>query len=129
VAARDARPRLLWRDSEAQDGDLVFHGADGGEIRHNFDRAWRAAREAAGLPWLRVHDLRHEAASRFLEAGGTSRELQVLGGWSSLELVGRYSKVTRERIRETLSRVALPVADPAAECTVSARAEKARIAG
>jgi integrase len=53
-------------NSEAGDEDLVFRGNDGGELRHNFDRAWRAAREAVRLPWLRVHDLRHEAASRFL---------------------------------------------------------------
>lgn len=120
----DAAALLPTRPPEAKDGDLVFHGADGGEIRHNFDRAWRAAREAVGLPWLRVHDLRHEAASRFLEAGGTSRELQVLGGWSSLELVERYAKVTRERIRETLLRVALPTPNSSPECTVSARAGK-----
>ncbi len=69
-------------------------------------------------------DLRHEAASRFLEPGGTSRELQVLGGWSSLELVERYPKVNRERIRETLSRVVLPTGDLTVECTVSARAGK-----
>jgi site-specific recombinase XerD len=58
-----------------------------------------------GLPWMRVHDLRHEAASRFLEAGGTPRELQVLGGWSGLELVERYSKVDQDRIRETLAKL------------------------
>jgi len=86
------------------------------------------AREAAKLPWLRVHDLRHEAASRFREAAATLRELQELGGWSSLELVERYSKATRERIREALSRMALPSPESSAESTVSPRTDEAEIA-
>ena len=121
----EAAALLPERPAEAADSDLVFRGPEGGDLRHNFDRSWRATREDAGLPWLRVHDLRHEAASRFLEAGATLRELQELGGWSSLELVERYAKVTRERIREALSRMALPSPESSAECTVSARVEEA----
>ncbi len=121
----EAAALLPEKPADAEDSDLVFRGPDGGDLRHNFDRSWRAAREEAKLPWLRVHDLRHEAASRFLEAGATLRELQELGGWSSLELVERYSKATRERIREALSRMALPSPESSAECTVSARAEEA----
>jgi integrase len=121
----EAAALLPKRPADASDSDLVFRGPEGGDLRHNFDRSWRATREDAGLPWLRVHDLRHEAASRFLEAGATLRELQDLGGWSSLELVERYAKVTRERIREALSRMALPSPESSAECTVSARAEEA----
>ena len=92
---------------------------DGGSTKNNFDRAWRAARKDAELSWLRVHDLRHEAASRYLEAGGTLRELQELGGWSDLKMVERYSKVTRDRIRETLQKVP----QPSAESTLSPRVE------
>jgi len=63
----EAAALLPERPAEAGDSDLVFRGPDGGDLRHNFDRSWRAAREEAKLPWLRVHDLRHEAASRFFE--------------------------------------------------------------
>jgi integrase len=118
--------RLLpERPSNATDDDLVFRGREGGAVGNNLDRAWRAAREQAGLRWLRIHDLRHEAASRFLESGGTLRELQVLGGWSSLELVERYSKADRERIRQTLARMPLP----SAECAVSAPMPLAPVVG
>lgn len=72
------------RANGAQDEDRVFVGRRGG-LENNFNRYWEAARERAGLPWLRVHDLRHEAASRYLEAGGTLRELMELGGWFELE--------------------------------------------
>lgn len=98
----------------------MFVGRDGDDTKNNFDRARRAAREDAELLWLRVHDLRHEAASRYLEAGGTLRELQELGGWSDLKMVERYSKVSRDRIRETLDRVP----QPNAESTQSPHAEE-----
>lgn len=113
------------RPADAKDEDLVFRGREGGAVGHNLDRAWRAARTKAGVSWLRVHDLRHESASRFLEAGGTLRELQELGGWSSLELVERYSKVDQERIRRTLARVPFP----SAEYTVSAPTPLASVVG
>jgi integrase len=97
------------RPTDAADDDLVFLGQEGGDLRNNFDRAWRSAREAAeeerrkagesretaALVWLRVHDLRHEAASRYVEAGGTSRELMDLFGWSNLKIAARYAKVDR----------------------------------
>ena len=121
----EATRQLPDRSADSTDDDLVFRGRDGGAVGNNLDRAWRAARERAGLPWPRIHDLRHEGASRFLEAGGTLRELQELGGWSSLELVERYSKVDRERIRQTLLRVTVPTA----ECTVSAPILLARSVG
>lgn len=113
------------RPKGAADDASVFIGRDGGDPRNNFDRAWRAAREHEDvkLPWFRVHDLRHEAASRYVEAGGTSRELMDLFGWSNLKVAARYAKSDQDRIRETLRRVPLP----AAECTRSAREEGAEI--
>lgn len=110
---------LPTRPEGATDEDLVFRGRDGGSLSNNFNRSWNKSRKQAGIDWFRVHDLRHEAASRFIEAGGTLRELQELGGWSSLELVERYAKVDRERIRETLSRIKQPSPIPASDYAVS----------
>jgi integrase len=98
----DAQNLIPLRPAGSGDDDLVFRGRDGGSLSNNFNRSWNVARHQAGLDWFRVHDLRHEAASRFIEAGGTLRELQELGGWSSLELVERYAKVDRERIRDAV---------------------------
>jgi integrase len=95
----EAAALLPRRPARAQDTDLVFPG-----VADNFGRVWRRARERAKVPWLRVHDLRHEAASRYIEAGGTLTELLALGGWSSLSLVARYSHADAARIRETLER-------------------------
>ena len=53
----------------------------------------------------RFHDLRHEWASRYVEAGGDLVSLMEVGGWSQLSLVQRYAKTSHERIRATLERV------------------------
>jgi integrase len=40
--------------------DLVFTERRGGPLRlYTVERAWRRARQATGLPHLRLHDLRH----------------------------------------------------------------------
>jgi integrase len=110
---------LPKRPKTASDDDLVFVLPGGGSVGDNFNRVWKAARTGAKLPWLRIHDLRHEGASRFVEAGGTAREVQVLGGWSSLDLVERYTKADRNRIRQTLEKVGVG----GNECAVSAPSE------
>jgi integrase len=122
---KDAASLLPARSEGARDDDLVFVMPGGGSLGDNFNRVWKAARTEAKVPWLRIHDLRHEGASRFLEAGGTLRELQLLGGWSSLELIQRYAKADRDRIRRTLSKVGIPKI----KCTVSAPTGETEEAG
>jgi integrase len=61
----------------------LFAAPGGGPLREsNWKRSvgWRAAREAAGVPDVRVHDLRHTAASLWLAAGADPKVVQrVLG--------------------------------------------------
>ena len=82
-----------WADSATQRGNgdepLVRYGrgqacsGSGGPLREsNWKRSvrWRAARVAAGVPDVRVHDLRHTAASLWLAAGADPKVVQrVLG--------------------------------------------------
>jgi integrase len=61
----------------------LFAAPGGGPLREsNWKRSvgWRAARVAAGVPDVRVHDLRHTAASLWLAAGADPKVVQrVLG--------------------------------------------------
>lgn len=47
--------------------------------------------KAAGLPKLRLHDLRHGWACRLIAGGVSAVEVQRLGGWASLSMVQRYA--------------------------------------
>jgi integrase len=86
-------------------GGLVFQRPDGFDLSKNFDHAWRDASRLAGLHQVRFHDLRHEWASRYVEAGGDLVSLMEVGGWSSLSLVQRYAMASQDRIRFTLERI------------------------
>lgn len=57
-------------------------------IHHMFKR--RAL--AAGLGDLHLHQLRHTAATAWLDAGGSTLDLRELMGWSSDQMVRRYTK-------------------------------------
>ncbi|MFZ1373464.1 MAG: tyrosine-type recombinase/integrase [Nostocoides sp.] len=71
---------------------LLFPGRDG--VSHlqpsTLHRNWRMAREAAGRPDLRVHDLRHTGATMAARAGATLAELQQRLGHSSVSAALRY---------------------------------------
>jgi integrase len=58
--------------------------------------AWNRARQRAGMPDLRLHDLRHEAISRFAEMGLTTMELAVISGHRDPRMLFRYSHLRPE---------------------------------
>lgn len=52
---------------------------------------------AAGIEGFTPHWLRHTAAGRWLEAGGSEGGLMAVAGWSRREMIDRYTKATSER--------------------------------
>lgn len=65
-------------------------------------RHWTAAREAAGVKDLRIHDLRHEAASRFFEKGLNILEAASQTGHKSLQMLKRYVHLSPTDIAKKL---------------------------
>lgn len=75
---------IIERWSEGKEPEAwLFAAPGGGPLREsNWKRSvgWQAAKAAAGLPDVRVHDLRHTAASLWLAAGADPKVVQrVLG--------------------------------------------------
>lgn len=82
--------------------------------RVGFDDAngatFKAAAAAAGIPWLRWHDLRHTWASWHVQAGTPLHVVQALGGWKSLAMVQRYAHLGLDHLRAyTEHRRGIPV--------------------
>ncbi len=69
---------------------------------------WHRARCVAGLPQLRIHDLRHSFASFLVNAGRSLYEVQELLGHSDIRTTSRYAHLSQERLREAVESV--PVA-------------------
>jgi len=71
-----------WRAGKEPETWLFAAPCSGPLRQSNWKRSvrWQAARVAAGMPDVRVHDLRHTAASLWLAAGADPKVVQrVLG--------------------------------------------------
>lgn len=64
--------------------------------------SWDTARTEAGLPDLRIHDLRHSFASFLVNAGRSLYEVQELLGHADIRTTSRYAHLSRERLREAV---------------------------
>ena len=69
--------------------------------------SWDTARKEAGLPELRIHDLRHSFASFLVNAGRSLYEVQELLGHADIRTTSRYAHLSRERLREAVEVVAV----------------------
>ena len=60
--------------------------------------SWDTARKLAGMPELRVHDLRHSFASFLVNAGRSLYEVQELLGHADIRTTSRYAHLSRDRL-------------------------------
>lgn len=81
--------------------ELVFPNFKTGEPFVNVHRAWDFARQKAGMPDLRMHDLRHSFASALVNRGVSIYEVQNLLGHSSINTTKRYAHLSPERLRQS----------------------------
>jgi integrase/recombinase XerD len=60
--------------------------------------ALKARAAAAGVVGFHVHRLRHTAAVRWLQKGGSETGLRAQAGWTDNAMVARYTKTASERL-------------------------------
>lgn len=92
------------------DTDLIFWGdakdkVTGERKSYDFTEAWEEARKRAGLPDLHFHDLRHEAVSRFVEAGLGDQEVAAISGHKTMQMLKRYTHLRAEDLVDKLDKV------------------------
>ena len=68
-------------------------------------KAWRKALKRAGIKSFRWHDLRHTWASWHVQNGTSLQKLQQLGGWSSFDMVLRYTHLSSDHLKKAAERV------------------------
>jgi integrase len=92
---------LLWNESDQNPDALVFGIKD---VKRSFD----GARRDAGVPDVRVHDLRHSYASRLAKNHMPVAEIARTLGHATLEMSYRYinsDKDTLERARNIINEI------------------------
>jgi site-specific recombinase XerD len=73
----------------------LWLGAGNRTLAYNgTDKAIKARAKAAGIADFHLHLFRHTAASRWLAAGGSEGGLMAVAGWSSREMLDRYTRAT-----------------------------------
>lgn len=77
----------------------------GNPIQQCNTKAWKNALERSGIENFRWHDLRHTWASWHVQNGTSLQELQLLGGWSSFEMVLRYAHLSSDHLRSAANRI------------------------
>ena len=85
--------------------DLVFFGEpgkDGMRRPYNFNKVWLNIKTTLGVADFRFHDLRHEAVSRFVEAGLSDQEVASISGHKSMQMLRRYTHLRAEDLVEKL---------------------------
>ena len=98
-AARGAVERMVKRADELGHTDpehylwcaSQHHKLDPTKPASQWHTAWRALREAAGLPGLRFHDLRHTVVTDLLEAGEPDHVIEAMTGHLSRRMLEHYS--------------------------------------
>jgi hypothetical protein len=83
--------------------------------------AWKKLRQAAGLPHLRMYDLRHHAITRLLENEDVSERTVIeLAGHVSRAMLERYSHIRMRTKREAVDTLARKEPQPVCEFPVEA---------
>ncbi|WP_242605681.1 site-specific integrase [Frankia sp. Cppng1_Ct_nod] len=101
-----AGERFERGDSWTETG-LVFTTTIGTPLEpRNVNRRFDQLRATAGLPWLRLHDLRHAFASMLFSEGVPARTVMELLGHSTIQLtMNTYTHVMPETQREAVGRL------------------------
>ncbi len=94
----DGLKRALRAHRErADEGELVFRRLRGGRLsRDAIKHPFRRATKAAGLPVIRIHDMRHSFASQLAMAGTPMPVLKAYMGHADIKTTMRYAHLSPE---------------------------------
>lgn len=98
------RRRAAWRAEHAPESPWVFTRPAGGPVK-SLRNGFEQAAIKAGLDDLRIHDLRHTAASWLVTDGVPLEVVKELLGHSSITMTERYAHLAPHRVREAVNRL------------------------
>ncbi len=93
----------------------VFANPDTGKPYVTIFYAWNTARQRAGLPDVRIHDLRHSFASILINSGRSLYEVQHLLGHTQSKTTERYAHLQRETLLKAANVVATLVGNASSQ--------------
>lgn len=109
VPLNDAAIELLGRlGTKASAGRLFVSERTGQPLTH-VHKVWERLRDEAGLPELRLHDLRHQFASFLVNSGRTLYEVQKILGHSNSAVTERYAHLSQAALKDAANSASLMI--------------------
>lgn len=87
------------------DSEYVFPSPKTGKPLKHFHNTWDRIRVRAGIPDVRIHDLRHNFASLLINSGRSLYEVQKLLGHSQISTTQRYAHLTQDTLKDATETV------------------------
>ncbi len=106
--------RYLKVDSQSP---FVFINTRNNRVAKISDQMWKKIIKSAQLDGLRFHDLRHNWATKHIEAGTDLLALKELGGWKTLEMVQRYAHPSTDYLAQQAKNIDPQNSQPQAPLT------------
>jgi len=105
VVLNDEAVSLLRAHTRVNGSPWVFPGRDPAKPLNNPRKAFTRILEAAGLPHMRLHDLRHQFASMAVSSGASLYQVQHLLGHASPATTQRYAHLSSDVLRQASASV------------------------
>jgi len=99
IPLNDSAIEVLDRLGTEGKSDHLFINLQTGERLTAVNKVWGRLRVKAGLPHLRLHDLRHQFASFLVNAGHTIYEVQKILGHSDTKVTERYAHLSLKTLQ------------------------------
>lgn len=100
IPLNDGALRILEMVRGVSRSEFVFGNPKTKSPYQKLFYAWDVARKRAGLPDVRLHDLRHTFASMLINNGRNLYEVQKLLGHTQVKTTQRYAHLARETLVE-----------------------------
>ena len=100
VPLNDAALEVLAQLPKIEGQAFLFRSRQTGKRLTTITRVWMRIRKEAGLPNLRLHDLRHQYASFLVNSGRSLYEVQQILGHSDPTVTQRYSHLSTQTLQE-----------------------------
>jgi integrase len=94
----DGAMAVLQQMQNVSRSQYIFGNPNTGKPYVHIYYAWDIARRRAGLPDVRLHDLRHTFASLLVNNGSSLYAVQMLLGHTQIKTTQRYAHLTQETL-------------------------------
>jgi integrase len=109
VPLSDAALDVLYQIGTEGSYPHVFINVDTGKPYTHIRHTWDRIREKAGMPWLRLHDLRHSFASFLINSGCSLFVVQQALGHADSRVTQRYAHLSNQTLQDAANSASLKI--------------------